>query len=60
MARVAQFILDQTDIRDCVPFLINRDNVIWDVLRFASRDSSGAISLSLLDAQHDGEGELVY
>ena len=28
MARVAQFILDQTDIRDCVPFLINRDNVI--------------------------------
>ena len=41
MARVAQFILGQTDIRDCVPFLINRDNVIWDVLRFASRDSSG-------------------
>jgi asparaginyl-tRNA synthetase len=28
MARVAQFILGQTDIRDCVPFLINRDNVI--------------------------------
>ncbi len=28
MARVAQFILGQTDIRNCVPFLINRDNVI--------------------------------
>lgn len=28
MARMAQFILGQTDIRDCVPFLINRDNVI--------------------------------
>lgn len=28
MARVAQFILGQKDIRDCVPFLINRDNVI--------------------------------
>lgn len=28
MARVTQFILGQTDIRDCVPFLINRDNVI--------------------------------
>lgn len=28
MARVAQFILGQTDIRACVPFLINRDNVI--------------------------------
>ena len=28
MARVAQFILGQTDIRECVPFLINRDNVI--------------------------------
>ena len=28
MARVAQFILGQTDIRDCVPFLINRDNAI--------------------------------
>ena len=28
MARVAQFILGQTDIRGCVPFLINRDNVI--------------------------------
>ena len=28
MARVAQFILGQTDIRDCVPFLINRENVI--------------------------------
>ena len=27
-ARVAQFILGQTDIRDCVPFLINRENVI--------------------------------
>ena len=27
-ARVAQFILDQTDIRDCVSFLINRENVI--------------------------------
>ena len=28
MARVAQFLLGQTDIRECVPFLINRDNVI--------------------------------
>ena len=28
MARVAQFILAQTDIRECVPFLINRDNVV--------------------------------
>ena len=28
MARVAQFILGQTDIRECVPFLINRDNII--------------------------------
>ena len=28
MARVAQFILGQTDIRDRVPFLINRENVI--------------------------------
>ena len=28
MARVAQFILGRKDIRDCVPFLINRDNVI--------------------------------
>ena len=28
MAQVAQFILGQTDIHDCVPFLINRDNVI--------------------------------
>lgn len=28
MARVAQFILGQTDIRECVPFLIDRDNVI--------------------------------
>jgi asparaginyl-tRNA synthetase len=28
MARVAQFILGQKDIRACVPFLINRDNVI--------------------------------
>ena len=28
MAHVAQFILGQTDIRDCVPFLINRENVI--------------------------------
>lgn len=28
MARVAQFILGQEDIRECVPFLINRDNVI--------------------------------
>ncbi|MBC6606100.1 hypothetical protein H8B13_04645 [Hymenobacter sp. BT188] len=28
MARVAQFILGQKDIRDCVPFLINRDNII--------------------------------
>jgi asparaginyl-tRNA synthetase len=28
MARVAQFILGQTDIRKCVPFLINRENVI--------------------------------
>ena len=27
-ARVAQFILGQTDICDCVPFLINRENVI--------------------------------
>ena len=27
MARVAQFILGQTDIRACVPFLINRENV---------------------------------
>ena len=26
--RVAQFIFGQTDIRDCVPFLINRENVI--------------------------------
>ena len=28
MTRVAQFILSQTDIRECVPSLINRDNVI--------------------------------
>ncbi|NVO83519.1 class-II aminoacyl-tRNA synthetase family protein [Hymenobacter terrestris] len=28
MARVAQFILGQNDIRVCVPFLINRENVI--------------------------------
>ncbi|QIL76156.1 hypothetical protein [Hymenobacter sp. HDW8] len=28
MARVAQFILGQKDIRDCVPFLINSENVI--------------------------------
>ena len=28
MARVAQFILGQTDIRECVPLLTNRDNVI--------------------------------
>ncbi|GGE99796.1 hypothetical protein [Hymenobacter cavernae] len=28
MARVAQFILSQTDTHDCVPFLINRENVI--------------------------------
>ncbi|WP_139925441.1 amino acid--tRNA ligase-related protein [Hymenobacter sp. DG01] len=28
MARVARFILGQQDIRDCVPFLISRDNVI--------------------------------
>ena len=28
MARVAQFILGQMYIRECVPFLINRDNVI--------------------------------
>ncbi|WP_400193229.1 amino acid--tRNA ligase-related protein [Hymenobacter sp. B81] len=28
LARVAQFILGQTDIRNCVPFLINRDNAI--------------------------------
>lgn len=28
MARVAQFILGQTDIQDCVPFLINCANVI--------------------------------
>ena len=28
MARVAQFILGQTDFRKCIPFLINRDNVI--------------------------------
>ena len=27
-ARVAQFISGQTDIRECVPFLINRDNVV--------------------------------
>ena len=27
MARVAQFILGQTDICDCVPFLVNRENV---------------------------------
>ena len=27
-ARVAQFILGQTNIRDYVPFLINRENVI--------------------------------
>ena len=60
MARVAYFIFGQTDIRDCVPFLINRDNVIQDVLRFASRDPSGAGPLPLLDAQHDVEGELVY
>lgn len=26
--RVAQFLFGQTDIRDCVPFLINRENVI--------------------------------
>lgn len=29
MARVAQFILGQTDTRECVPFLINRDNVVF-------------------------------
>ena len=28
MARVAQFFLGQTDIRECVPYLINHDNVI--------------------------------
>jgi len=28
MARVARFILGWVDIRECVPFLINRDNVI--------------------------------
>ena len=28
MAHVAQFILGQTNIRECVPFLINRENVI--------------------------------
>jgi len=28
MAHVAQFTLGQKDIRDCVPFLINRENVI--------------------------------
>ena len=28
MARVARFVLGQNDIRDCVPFLINRENVI--------------------------------
>lgn len=28
MARVAQFIPGQTDICECVPFLINRENVI--------------------------------
>ena len=28
IARVAQFTLSQTDIRKCVPFLINRENVI--------------------------------
>jgi asparaginyl-tRNA synthetase len=28
MARVAQFILGQSDIRECVPFLINRDNLL--------------------------------
>ncbi|RFP66341.1 hypothetical protein D0N36_04820 [Hymenobacter lapidiphilus] len=28
MARVAQFILGQTDIRACVPSFINRENVI--------------------------------
>ncbi len=28
LARVAQFILGQTDIRNCVPFFINRDNAI--------------------------------
>lgn len=28
MARAAQFMLSQTNIRHCVPFLINRENVI--------------------------------
>ena len=28
IARVAQFSLGQMDIRDCVSFLINRENVI--------------------------------
>ncbi|GAB2457900.1 hypothetical protein GCM10011375_06860 [Hymenobacter qilianensis] len=28
MARIARFILGQKDIRNCVPFLMNRDNVI--------------------------------
>ena len=28
VARVAQFTLGQTNIRDCVPFLINRENII--------------------------------
>jgi len=27
MACVAQFILGQTDLRECGPFLINRENV---------------------------------
>ncbi|MBX0291455.1 hypothetical protein K3G63_13475 [Hymenobacter sp. HSC-4F20] len=29
MARVARFILDQKDIPDSVPFLINHDNVLF-------------------------------
>ncbi|WP_166648217.1 hypothetical protein [Hymenobacter sp. UV11] len=29
MACVAQFILGQTDPRECVPFRINRENVIY-------------------------------
>ncbi len=28
LARVAQFVLGRIDIRNCVPFLINRDNAI--------------------------------
>lgn len=28
MARVAQLILNQSDTRECGPFLVNRDNVI--------------------------------